>query len=65
VTWAFINIVLLLITQFVVMIYVWRLLPRWVFYILVPYTGWLCFASILNYLSLFNIKKCMKYIKKN
>lgn len=27
-------------------------------YILVPYLAWLCFACILNTLSVFNIKKC-------
>ena len=64
VTLAFINIILLLVTQIGLMIYVWRLLPTWVFYILIPYSAWLIFASILNMLSLFNINKCMKYIKK-
>jgi len=53
---AFINIILLVATQLIVMCYLWVLLPKWVFWVVFPYILWLIFAFVLNALAL--QKKC-------
>ena len=53
---AFINIILLVATQLIVMCYLWVLLPKWVFWVVFPYILWLTFAFVLNALAL--QKKC-------
>jgi len=39
-----------------VLYYTYRLLPLWVFWLLLPYLAWLYFASLLNFLSI--LKTC-------
>lgn len=62
VQYAFLCILVLIAVQTVVMVYVWRLLPRYLFYLLVPYTLWLCFAGLLNFLSMKKSEKCAKLL---
>ena len=53
---AFIILLATIISTIFILYYTFLLLPIWVFYILIPYFLWLCFACILNFLSLG--KKC-------
>lgn len=55
ITAMFILGLLILSTSFILW-YTYLLLPSWVFYILIPYLLWLCFAGVLNFLS--TQKKC-------
>jgi tryptophan-rich sensory protein len=53
---AFFILLSIIITTGFILQYTYRLLPFWVMCILLPYQIWICFAGILNFLSLF--KKC-------
>lgn len=53
---AFFILLSIIITTGFILQYTYRLLPFWVMCILLPYQLWICFAGILNFLSLF--KKC-------
>jgi|UniRef100_A0A6C0HUF7 tryptophan-rich sensory protein len=55
---AFFILLSIIITTGFILQYTYRLLPFWVMCILLPYQIWICFAGILNFLSLF--KKCKK-----
>jgi tryptophan-rich sensory protein len=53
---AFFILLSIIITTGFILQYTYRLLPFWVMCILLPYQLWICFAGIINFLSLF--KKC-------
>jgi tryptophan-rich sensory protein len=53
---AFVILLAMIISAAFILYYTWLLLPVSVFYILVPYMMWICFAGLLNFLSLG--KKC-------
>lgn len=46
----------MIITTTFILYYTYLVLPVWVFWLLLPYLGWLYFACLLNFLSVF--KKC-------
>lgn len=62
VTAAFIVLIGLILSQFMIMKFVNDLLPPWVLWILVPYFLWLLFAAVLNFLSIGKLKSCGKYL---
>ena len=53
---AFIILLAIIVSAAFILYYTWLLLPVSIFYILVPYMMWVCFAGLLNFLSLG--KKC-------
>ena len=53
---AFFIILAMIVSTILILYYTYLLLPMWVLYVLIPYFLWLCFAGILNFLSLG--KKC-------
>ena len=53
---AFFILLAIIITTGFILQYLYLLLPIWVMILLIPYQLWICFAGILNFLSLF--KKC-------
>ena len=57
---AFFILLSIIITTGFILQYTYWLLPLWVMCILLPYQIWICFAGILNFLSLF--KKCKKIL---
>ena len=59
VTFAFVIIIGIIMSQIMVLVYSWKLLPRWAFWIQIPYICWLCFACLLNGLSMTNIRRCI------
>jgi len=46
----------LIVSTLFILYYSYRLLPMWVFWMLLPYVGWLYFAAVLNFYS--TLKKC-------
>ena len=46
----------MIITTMFLLYYSYLVLPLWVFWLLLPYLGWLYFAALLNFLS--TLKKC-------
>jgi len=46
----------MIITTMFLLYYTYLVLPLWVFWLLLPYLGWLYFAALLNFLS--TLKKC-------
>lgn len=53
---AFIILLAMIVSTIFIMYYTYYLLPFWVVGILIPYLLWICFAGLLNFLSLW--KKC-------
>lgn len=51
---AFVDIILLIISIVSIMVYTWKI-DRRASVILIPYLIWVCFASVLNYLTILNM----------
>jgi benzodiazapine receptor len=49
----------ILITTGILIYYAWTIYPAWISYLLVPYCMWLCFAFVLNIMSVYNARKCV------
>lgn len=48
----------ILVTTGILIYYSWTIYPPWVSYLLVPYALWLCFAFVLNFMSVYNARRC-------
>lgn len=63
VTAAFIVIIGLILSQAMIMKLAWDSLPRWTFWVMVPYIAWLVFAGVLNGISIGKAGKCAKWLQ--
>jgi benzodiazapine receptor len=63
---AFPTIIIIITTALYIAKISYDLNEKTISYLMIPYISWLCFASVLNILSISNLKKCNnKKIKKN